>query len=112
MNELILTAVIGSSALAAAISSVSNIVIWMLNNKKQGNAQDDAEKEALQLLLYDRIKHNGLKYIHRGCITSDQLEDAERMHKCYHDKLGGNGYLDDIMNKVRKLPIDRNCEGV
>lgn len=111
MDNIILTAIIGSGALAAAVSSFTNIVLWFLNNKKQTTAQDDAEKEALQLLLYDRIKHNGLKYIARGCITADELEDAERMHKCYHDKLDGNGYLDDIMNKVRKLPINRNCEG-
>ena len=29
------------------------------------------------------------------------------MHKSYHDGLGGNGDLDNVMNDVNRLPLKR-----
>ena len=57
-------------------------------------------------ILYDRIKHLGKTYVNRGYVTLEELEDLERMHAVYHDedKLGGNGFLDEIMKTVRALP--------
>lgn len=111
MNELIIAILTGSFA-AAIVTGATQIILWVLNNKKKGNERDADIIEGLQLLMYDKIKYLGLKYIERGCITAEELEDLERMHKCYHDRLDGNGYLADIMKKVRMLPIVRNCEGV
>lgn len=54
-------------------------------------------------ILYDRIKHLAKSYIKRGWISVEEYEDLKRMHKVYHDELGGNGFLDDIMKEVNKL---------
>ena len=54
-------------------------------------------------ILYDRIKHLAKSYIKRGYITVEEYEDLKRMHKVYHDELGGNGFLDAIMEEVDKL---------
>nr|DAR44540.1 MAG TPA: hypothetical protein [Caudoviricetes sp.] len=59
------------------------------------------EREALG----DRIKHLCLKYIEQGFVWADDLADLVRMHEVYHDKLKGNGFYDDLMTKVRELPV-------
>ena len=53
-------------------------------------------------ILYDRIKHLAKSYIKRGWISVEEYEDLKRMHKVYHDDLGGNGFLDSIMAEVDK----------
>ena len=57
------------------------------------------------MLLYDRIKHLGNSYIHKGYVTSEELEDLTAMHQIYHNNLNGNGFLDDLMSRVKNLPI-------
>ena len=54
-------------------------------------------------ILYDRIKHLAKSYIKRGWISVEEYEDLKRMHNVYHDELGGNGFLDAIMEEVNKL---------
>lgn len=92
----ILFAVLGSSALASLISGIFNLAA---NRKKQ----ESSVEAGVRILLYDRIKHLGTKYIEQGYITHDEYEDLVRMHDVYHTALGGNGFLDDIMNQVRHL---------
>ena len=40
----------------------------------------------------------------------EYLEDLLDMHKLYHDELGGNGFLDSVIDQVRHLPISI-CNG-
>lgn len=56
-----------------------------------------------RMILYDRIKHLAKSYIKRGYITVEEFEDLKKMHEVYHDNLSGNGFLDSIMEEVRKL---------
>ena len=56
-----------------------------------------------RMILYDRIKHLAKSYIKRGYITVEEYEDLKRMHEVYHDNLEGNGFLDAVMDEVRKL---------
>lgn len=95
MNE-VLIAVIGSGALSAVISGVFSLVRDR-QQKKNGVAA------GVRMVLYDRIKHLGKQYIKNGEIAFEDLEDLLEMHKIYHDDLGGNGYLDSVMNAVKKL---------
>lgn len=55
--------------------------------------------------LGDRIKHLCLKYIEQGFVWADDLADLKRMHGAYHTTLNGNGFYDDLMDKVKELPI-------
>lgn len=92
----ILLAVLGSSALASLISGIFSLAA---NRRKQ----ESGVEAGVRILLYDRIKHLGTKYIEQGYITNDEYEDLVRIHDVYHNALGGNGFLDDIMNQVRRL---------
>lgn len=100
MNETIIIAIISSGALSTLISALFNM--WQTRRKKQ-----DGVRDGIKILLYDRIKHLGKKYIERGYVTAEELEDLTTMHSIYHDPegLNGNGFLDALMNSVNKLPI-------
>lgn len=97
MNDIIV-AIIGSGALAAAISSTVGAVI---NRVKRNHGV----AAGTQVLLYERIKSRGKRHIAEGEITAEDLEDIIEMHRVYHDELSGNGYLDALMEQVKKLPI-------
>lgn len=100
MRDSIIIAIISSGALSTLISALFNL--WQQRKKRQ-----DGVREGIKILLYDRIKHLGKQYIARGYISAEELEDLTTMHNIYHDPYGlnGNGFLDAIMENVRKLPI-------
>ena len=100
MNDAIILAIISSGALSTLISGLFSI--WQMRKKKQ-----DGVREGIKILLYDRIKFLGKKYIERGYVTTEELEDLTTMHDIYHDPegLNGNGFLDALMNNVSKLPL-------
>lgn len=93
----IVLAIISSNALSALISG--GIALFSQRRKKK-----DSNTAGLRILLYDRIKHLAKSYISRGWITTEELEDLMEMHKVYHD-LGGNGYLDALMDQVHRLTV-------
>lgn len=103
-KEIILALFCGGAA-AAFVSGIFSVVLWILTNKKAKDDQSTDIKEGLQVLLFHDIKKASLEYIAAGEIYAEDLEDIKRMHAVYHDKLNGNGYLDNIMQKVDKLPI-------
>ena len=100
MLQPIIIAIIGSGALTALITNIFNIY-------RDRKSHEDGIAEGVQLLLYDRIKYLCKGYISLGQIAPDDLEDLSRMWECYHnpDGLNGNGYLDSLMQAVRRLPI-------
>lgn len=120
----LLKTLLGGAGGAAIVSGLYGLIQWWLNRKAQkedkaterkesaSSQQDEDLKElnrkldvlflADRTLLYDRIKHLAKSYIDRGYVTVEELEDLNRMHEVYHDpdKLDGNGFLKDLMNKV------------
>lgn len=98
-------AVLTGGAAAALVSGLFQLMLQNMNRKAAKEDKNDDTKEALRILLYDRIKHLGRDYIERGFISSEDLEDIIAMHKVYHDNLSGNGFLDSIMSQVKNLTI-------
>lgn len=96
----LLLAIFGSSATAALVSGIFGLL-------KDHKKKDDGLEAGVRILLYDRIKHLCNKYCEMGSITEDEYEDLVKMHSVYHNSLRGNGYLDDAMNRVSKLPHTR-----
>ncbi|HOP12101.1 MAG TPA: hypothetical protein PK629_11495 [Oscillospiraceae bacterium] len=94
----IMIAIIGSGALSALISGIFVIV-------RDRKAKKDGIRAGVRQLLYDKIKGLGKRYITENEITAEDLEDLMDMHKIYHDELSGNGYIDHIMEEVKKLKI-------
>jgi hypothetical protein len=108
----LLTIALGGGFSAALVSGLIQLLLWRLNRKAakedKNNDSDKHVKNALRILLYDRIKYLGRCYIEQGFVTADDLEDIVAMHKCYHDDLDGNGFLDTLMAQVKALPIHKN----
>ena len=93
----IVLAILGSSALAAIISGIFGLLVSR-QHKENGVAA------GVRILLYERIKFLGTHYVEKGYVSNDDYEDLLKMHRAYHNPLKGNGFLDDIMEQVKKLP--------
>lgn len=98
MTEAIVIAILGSGAL-------STLVTCLFNYLQSKNKKEDGIQAGVRMLLYDRIKTRGKRYIAAGEITTEELNDLISMHKIYHNELGGNGFLDTLMSQVRELPL-------
>lgn len=116
----VLKAIIGGAVGAAFVTGVFSLLLFAVKRKaeKKDKAEDrqsaernetqealDDLRQGIMILLYDRIKHLGTKYIDKNSITSEELEDLITMHKIYHGALQGNGFLDSLMSQVKSLPI-------
>jgi hypothetical protein len=105
----LLTIILGGGAVAAIVSGVMQIIIWKLNRKAEKEDGNDVMRAAIRLILHDRIKYIGTKYINEKSVSIADLRDLMEMHKFYHDQLNGNGLLDYIMNEVKALPISNDA---
>ena len=101
----VLIALISGGVAASVVGGIFSVITFQLNRKAQKEDKRDAITSGLRMLLYDRIKYLGKSYISRGKIHAEELEDLIAMHNVYHDKLHGNGFLDELMIQVRHLPI-------
>lgn len=98
-------AILTGGVAAAVVSGIFSVILWRLNRGAEKEDKADDIKIGLRILLYDRIKYLGKRYIEREYITAEELEDIMAMHKVYHDNLHGNGFLDSIMEQVKALQI-------
>ena len=64
-----------------------------------------AKNVALQFLLLRYIRDYAAVPIQRGKISTGELKEWLEMYKTYK-KLGGNGYADDLREKITRLPLD------
>lgn len=94
----IIVAVISSGLLATIINQICNLIIRRREEKNGLN-------RGIRIVLKDRLRFLCTRYIEQGWIYEDELEDLVSMHQCYHDTLKGNGYLDDLMKRVKALDI-------
>ena len=95
MREIVI-AIIGSGALSTVISAV---IGWLTT---RGTIRDGVRGS-----LYFQIRQTGLECIHEGKIDADTLEAICKAYDTY-EKLGGNGYIDSIMERVNRLPISED----
>lgn len=96
--ETYIIALLGSGAFSALISGV----FMLLTDRHR---RESGERKAMRLIMYRSIKQDARSCMERGYIRADELEDLVAYHGCYHDDLGGNGFLDNLMEKVKRLPI-------
>ena len=116
----VLKAIIGGAVGAAFVTGVFSLILFAVKrsaekkDRREGRESDrqdatqaalDDLRQGIMILLYDRIKHLGMKYVERNSITSEELEDLITMHRIYHGALQGNGFLDSLMGQVKALPI-------
>lgn len=92
MSELIIV-IIGSQALFSFLQ----FLITRRDRKKSGAEQ------AILALLRDRLLHLCNKYLERGYIDLYEEESFCRLYEAY-TKLGGNSFIQELHDKVIKLP--------
>jgi len=113
MDTTVLIAIIGGllggSAVAALINQIGEGIRQKRKRKfdKDDGESDDiaALKSGLKWVLYDRIRYLGQAYIAAKKIDFDDRRILNEMHKCYHQGLGGNGDLDNLMKEVNSMPL-------
>ena len=94
MTTQIFIAIIGSGALSTIIS----FVLQAIKDKKRSNRID-------KFLLLHLIEETCRDAIAEGRIAREDLQKLDEMYTMYKD-IGGNGYADAIVNRVRSLPVD------
>lgn len=89
----LIIAFVGGGALTAIIEIIRTSV-----EKKS------AKNVALQFLLLQYIREEAEKHVTDNKISSEDLKMWLEMHKTYK-RLGGNGYADELKNKITRLPL-------
>ena len=113
MSDTVIIAIIGGllggSAVAALINQIGESIRQKRKRKYDKTDEKDADIKALKLglkwVIYDRIRYLGQTYISHGNIDFDDRRILNEMHNCYHNGLGGNGDLDNLMRDVNTLPL-------
>ncbi len=109
---------LGSTVAVAVVQGIVQIVIRVFDRKakkeddaaaKQDNEtqHEKSMKSAMRLLFQDRIKHLTKKHIDDRYVAAEDLEDLTKMHTSYKNDLNGNGFLDNLMNQVKALPLHK-----
>ena len=101
--------ILASSVLSALINQLGESI--RQKRKRKYDTEDTETKElkaikdGLKWVMFDKIRHLGLKYIDDGEVDFDERRILKEMHTSYHDGLGGNGDLDSLMESVYELPL-------
>lgn len=120
MTNDLLIAIISGGVGATVIKLIGDSLVWKRSRKAEKEDKEalqtedrlkaielktDAQSEALKFILYDRIRYLGQEFIGDGEIDFDDRRVLNDMHRSYHNGLGGNGDLDNLMGEVNRLPL-------
>ena len=103
MIEIAVTVLSGS--VGAGIMAIVLAALQRRWKKKDGkDAAIASLVNAQKVLMIDRVRYLGSRYIKQAEIS---LEDKENLHDMYaaYKTLGGNGHLETIMHEVDRLPV-------
>lgn len=89
-----LLAFVGGGAFVAIVQIIRDVI-----DKKS------AKNVALQFLLLERVRAYAAGPITRTRIKPEELKEWLEMYKTYK-KLGGNGYADELKEKITRLPLE------
>ena len=98
MSETILVAIITSSA----FTSLVNAIINKLFDRKNDN---DLMKKALMCVLGYQVKHEAERLVVQDKISLNDYKQLKELNATY-EKLGGNGYVHALMEKVDSKEIE------
>ena len=97
--------IIMSSGVWAGIMAI--LLAWFQRRWGQTDEEDkriNALVEAQKVLMVDRMRHLGGKYIEAGHISLEDKETMKEMYAAYKE-LGGNGHLATVMDEVGRLTV-------
>ena len=89
-------------------SGMSSIVVVLLQRRWSKQDKHDERVDALvdanKVLMIDKVRWLGKKYIAEGEIHLEDKENLKEMYQSYK-RLGGNGHLDTIMSEIDRLKV-------
>jgi len=68
-------------------------------------ASVDTMKDTNLVVLHDRIKYLARKHIENGFVPYDARQDVLAMYQIYHERLGGNGNVADLVQRFRDVAV-------
>ena len=89
---------------AGLMAIVNNVISHRIKKNDKEDERIAALTESQKLLMQDRVRYLGSKFIEEKKISLEDKEMLQAMHKAYQ-ALGGNGHLDTVMREVDKLQI-------
>ena len=92
----ILCALIGSGAATA-------LVTGLIGRRAEQKRTETGESQGMRWLLQDRLEQQALEFLRRGVISYEELRNWNRGHHIYHELLGGNGDLNELREKLKRL---------
>ena len=66
----------------------------------------DNLREANRIILHSEIMRLAKPALRAGKIAHEEKNFIIRMHSIYHEKLGGNGELDELMDDLSDIDVD------
>ena len=97
MTEAIIIAILGSGAFSALVSGVVSMISERRKEKK-------GDSKCIMMLMADAIYTKGERLSKEDKVESEELKLFVDMYDLYKKK-GGNGYADDLKNKVTSKPL-------
>lgn len=97
-----------STLITVVCSMAASTGFWAFIQSRMN--KNDAKSKMILGLGHDRLLYLCLKYLERGSITSDELENLQEYLYVPYEQLKGNGTVARLMKKVDALPITRGAE--
>ena len=97
-----------SGSIGAGLMAILSAALQRHWHKKdKGSENIKALVSAQKVLMIDRVRYLGSRYIQHGQITLEDKENLNDMYAAYK-ALGGNGHLETVMKEVGRLPVAAN----
>ena len=91
-------------AFTLIVTFLSFLIKRLYSKLKQELTTQKLLKEGMIAILHDRLYQLCTKFIEKGEITVDELENLEYLYKSYNN-LGGNGTGTALFNRCKDLKI-------
>ena len=91
-------------AFTLIVTFLSFLIKRLYSKFKQELTTQKLLKEGMIAILHDRLYQLCTKYLDKGEITVDELENLELLYVSYHN-LGGNGTGTALFNRCKGLKI-------
>ena len=90
---------------AAICSGIFSVVQMLLRRCWEKSDKWSAQTKALRYLMLYIMMQTAKGHIRDGEISMDDRRQLHKWHTLYHDGLGGNGDMDNLMAEVDSLPL-------
>lgn len=91
------------------IPSIFTITVWCIKVCKAYTKKMNILMKSQQAQMRSNLLKDYHRYINRGFIYEEELEDWENQYQNYH-ALGQNGVLDNRREQLFKLPNERKVD--